>query len=193
MSEDLILKNISRHINLNQQEVEFFFSVLQSKTIRKKEFLLRPGEICRYQIFVAKGCLRNYTVDLNGFVHIGMFAVEDWWIGDLHSFLSEIPSTLFIDALEDTNVMMISKPNLELLYERIPRFERFFRILYQSSLITLAQKNMQNISSTAEDRYVNFINKYPQLQQRIPQKQIAAYLGITPEFLSVLRRKLMRS
>jgi len=192
MNFELILKNISRFINLDKIEVDFFISLLQSKTFKKKEFVLQPGEVCKYEIFVTKGCLKNYTLDNKGFEHIGMFAVEDWWTGDMHSFITQTPATCFIAALEDTEVLLISKQNLETLYESVPKFERFFRILFQNSLVTQVQRVNQSIAYTAEERYLNFIKKYPKLEQRIPQKQIAAYLGITPEFLSVLRKNLAK-
>jgi CRP-like cAMP-binding protein len=190
VTEELILKNIGRHINLDKTEADYFVSLLQSKTFKKKEFVLRPGEICKYEIFVTKGCLRSYNIDNNGFVHIGMFVVEDWWTADLHSFITQTPSATYIDALENTDVLMISKQNLEKLYEQVPKFERFYRIKFQNSLVTHVQRVLDNISLNAEDRYLNFNKKYPKLEQRIPQKQVAAYLGITPEFLSILRRKL---
>jgi len=189
MAQELILKNISRHITLDKTEEDFFISLLQQKTIKKKGFLLRPGEICRHEFFVTKGCLRSYTIDDNGFEHIGMFALEDWWTGDMHSFITQTPATYFIEALEDSEVVQISKQDLEILYERVPKFERFFRILFQNSLVTQIQRVNLGISNTAEDRYLHFIQKYPILEQRISQKQVAAYLGITPEFLSVLANK----
>ena len=192
MNFELILKNISRFINLDKIEVDFFISLLQSKTFKKKEFVLQPGEVCKYEIFVTKGCLKTYTLDNKGFEHIGMFAVEDWWTGDMHSFITQTPATCFIAALENTEVLLISKQNLETLYESVPKFERFFRILFQNSLVTQVQRVNQSIAYTAEERYLNFIKKYPKLEQRIPQKQIAAYLGITPEFLSVLRKNLAK-
>ncbi len=154
--------------------------------------MLQPGEICQYEIFVTKGCLQSYTIDRNGFKHIGMFAIEDWWTGDLLSFITQTPATYFIEALEDTEVLRISKQDLELLYERVPKFERFFRILFQNSLVTQIERINQGLSNTAEERYLNFIKKYPKLEQRLSQKLVAAYLGITPEFLSMLRKKLTK-
>lgn len=192
MDFELILKNISRFINLDKIEVDLFISFLQTKHFKKKEFILRPGDICKYEIFVNKGCLKNYTIDDKGVEHVGMFAIEDWWTGDMHSFITQTPCTCFIEALEDTEVLLISKQNLETLYESVPKFERFFRILFQNSLVTQFQRINQNIAYTAEERYLNFIKKYPKLEQRIRQKQIAGYLGITPEFLSVLRKKMAK-
>lgn len=192
MNVELILKNIGRFINLDKAEVDYFVSLLQSKTLKKREFILQPGDVCRYEIFVNKGCLKNYTIDNNGVEHIGVFSIEDWWTGDMHSFITQTPGTSFIEALEDTEVLLLSKQNLELLYEKVPKFERFFRILFQKSLVTQFERINQSIAFTAEERYLNFINKYPMLEQRIRQKQMAAYLGITPEFLSVLRRKISK-
>jgi CRP-like cAMP-binding protein len=119
-----------------------------------------------------------------------MFGVEDWWVGDLYSFLTQTPSTYFIQALETTEVLQINKAQLDELYERVPKFERFFRILLQNAFIAQQNRINQNLSFTAEQRYLDFITKYPHLEQRIPQKHVAAYLGMTPVFLSMLRKKI---
>jgi CRP-like cAMP-binding protein len=189
MNTDLILQHIARYIQLDKTEAALFVSLLQHKIIPRKEFLLRQGDICKTENFMIRGCLRVYTVDDNGVEHIVMFGVEDWWVGDLYSFLTQSPASYFIDALEETEVLQISKPNLDTLYERVPKFERFFRILFQNAFIAQQNRINQNLAFTAEQRYLEFIIKYPQLEQRIPQKQVAAYLGITPVFLSMLRRK----
>jgi CRP-like cAMP-binding protein len=189
MNFELILKNISRHIRLDEKEVDYFTSLLSSKKIRRKEFLLREGEVNTHETFINKGCLRNYTIDDKGTEHIIVFAIEDWWTSDLYSFLTQTPATFNIDALEDTEVLQISKDNLEKLFENIPKFERFFRIMFQNAFIAQQQRISSNLSLTAEERYNRFIAKYPQMEQRISQKQMAAYLGITPEFLSMLRKK----
>jgi len=118
--------------------------------------------------------------------------MEDWWVGDLYSFLTQTPATYFIDALEDTEILQISKANLDKLYVRVPKFERFFRLILQNAFIAQQQRINQNLSFTAEQRYLEFIKKYPQLEQRLSQKHVSAYLGITPVFLSMLRRKLSR-
>lgn len=190
MDTDLILQNISRHIQLNKTETDFFISLLQTKKLKRKEFLLKQGDICKTENFIIKGCLRTYTIDNNGFEHIVMFGIEDWWVGDLLSFLTQSPATYFIDALEDTEVLQITKANLDQLYERVPKFERFFRLILQNAFITQQQRINQNLSYTAEQRYLDFITKHPNLEQRLSQKQISAYLGITSVFLSMLRKKL---
>lgn len=190
MNTDLILQNIGRHIQLDQAETDFFVSLLQTKRLKRKEFLLMQGDICMTENFIVSGCLRTYTIDDNGFEHILMFGVEDWWVGDLYSFLTQSPATFFIDALEDTEILQISKINLDQLYVRVPKFERFFRLIIQNAFIAQQQRINQNLSFSAEQRYLDFILKYPQLEQRLSQKQVSAYLGITPVFLSMLRKKL---
>lgn len=192
MNYDLILRNVSRHISLNREETDHFTSLLQLKTIKKKQFLLTRDELCRTENFIIKGCTRTYTIDENGFEHILMFGIEDWWVGDLASFLNQTPSHYYIDALENTEVLQITKPDLDLLFEKVPKFERFFRIIIQNAFIAQQTRINQNLSFSAEQRYLDFISRYPAFEQRIPQKQIAAYLGITPEFLSMLRRKIAR-
>jgi CRP-like cAMP-binding protein len=189
MDNDLILQHVSKHIHLDTTEQDFFVSLLQQKSIPRKGFLLRQGEVCRTENFIVKGCLRTYTIDDAGAEHIVMFGVEDWWVGDLYSFLTQKATSYFIDALEDTEVLQISKENLDRLYERVPKFERFFRLLLQNAFIAQQNRINQNLSFTAEERYNDFRERYPQLEQRIAQKQVSAYLGMTPVFLSMLRRK----
>lgn len=190
MDTDLILKNISRHIQLDKNETSFFVSLVQAKKLKRKEFLLKQGDICKTENFIVKGCLRAYTIDENGFEHIVMFGVEDWWVGDLYSFLTQSPANYFIDAIEDTEILQISKSNLDKLYERVPKFERFFRLILQNAFIAQQMRINQSLALTAEQRYLEFVKKYPHLEQRLSQKLVSAYLGITPVFLSMLRKKL---
>lgn len=191
MNYDLILKNISRHITLTEEEKSTFFSLLQHKKVSKKEILLRAGDVAKYTNFINRGCLRVYNVDEKGFVHIALFAIEDYWISDLYSFLTQTPASMYIDALEETEVFQITHSNMELLYQNVPKFERFFRIMHQNAFIAQHQRIMKKISATAEEQYFQFIKKYPKLETRISQKQIAAYLGITPEFLSMMKKKML--
>ena len=184
-----ILHNVNRHIALTEEEAAFFTSLLQLKTIKRKTFLLTKGEINRYQSFVIRGGLCTYQIDDKGREHILTFSLEDWWVGDLYSFLTKTPTPYFIEALEDTVVLQISEPKLESLYERLPQFNKFFRLLLQAAFIAQQQRIMQTISDSAEDRYLKLVQKYPHFEQRIPQKKLALYLGITPQFLSMLRRR----
>ncbi len=191
LSYNLILKNINRFINLNQEEENFYVSLLTERKIKRKEFLIKQGQISKHDYFIIKGCLKVYTLDNKGSEHISMFAIEDWWTGDMASFISQQPGHYFIQALEDSIVLQISKSNFDLLFKQIPKFERFYRILYQRSLVSFVQRANQGISESAEERYLNFVKKHPNIINRVSQKNIAAYLGVTPEFLSLLRKKIV--
>lgn len=186
---NVILRNVSRHITLTKGEAEIFRSLLTYRRYRKRQFVLQEGDVCRQENYVLGGCLRAYHIDRDGFEHVTQFGIEDWWISDLDSFITQTPATLTIDALEDTEVLQIDPPSLEQLYERVPKFERFFRILLQNSFVAHQRRILDIIARTAEERYEDFALRYPAFLQRIPQKHIAAYLGITPEFLSRIRRK----
>jgi CRP-like cAMP-binding protein len=189
MNTSLILQHVSRYIQLDKNQAELFISLLQQKIIPRKGFLLRQGDICKTENFIIRGCLRTYSIDEDGVEHIIMFGVEGWWVGDLYSFLTQTPASYFIDALEETEIWQISKPHLDELYDKVPKFERFFRILFQNAFISQQNRINQNLAFTAEQRYLEFLQKYPKLELRLPQRQIAAYLGITPVFLSMLRKK----
>ncbi|MBX2893235.1 MAG: Crp/Fnr family transcriptional regulator [Saprospiraceae bacterium] len=190
---DLLLQNVAQHIPLDAEEAHFFTSLPKIKHLKKKEFLLRAGEVCRFETFVLEGCLRNYYLDRKGDEHILQFSVESWWTSDLYSLLTQTPATQFIDALEDSTLAVFEKDDLERLYQRVPKFERFFRIMLQNAFVAHQQRILQNIGSTGEERYLAFREKHPTLEQRLPQHQIAAYLGITPEFLSKIRGKLAKA
>ena len=181
---------VDRCIAITPEERSFFNSILEPKTIERKQHLLRAGEICRYEYYVISGCLRSYYLDEKGNEVNIMFPVEDWWLGDLVSFTYNIPSSLYIEAMEDSILWMINQENKELLFEKVPAFERMFRLMIQRSLAAIQNRLYATIAKTAEQRYQEFMEKYPAIPQRIPQHHIASYLGITPEFLSKIRRKL---
>lgn len=186
----LLEAGLSRHIQLTDEEKELLWQAVTVRKYRKRQYVLQAGDVCRHENFVVSGCLRAYYIDDAGTEHIIMFAVEDWWTSDLLSFLTQTPSKLNIDALEDTEVLQIEHLALQTLYLKIPKLERFFRIMMQNAYIAQQQRILFNISKTAKERYLYFIEKYPKLEQRLPQHQIAAYLGITPEFLSQIRKQL---
>lgn len=184
----LLLTNVSRHISLTRQEADIFRSLLTYRRLRKRQFLVQEGDVCRYESYVLKGCLRAYYIDRNGFEYTTMFAIEDWWISDLESLLKQTPATLNIEALEDTELLQIERAAHDTLLERVPKFERLFRLLLQNAYVAHQRRILGIISQSAQERYREFLQRYPQFVQRIPQKHIAGYLGITPEFLSRLRR-----
>ena len=193
MSPDLLISSISKHISLTKEEIEFFTSLLKSKKLVNGEYLLREGEVCKYESFVTKGCLKTYYLDENGLEHIIDFSIEEWWADDLYSLLTQTPSKSNIKAIEDTDILQISKTDLELLYQKVPQFERFFRILFQNAYITQREQINQALSASAEERYLMFIKKKPYADTRFSQKDIASYLGVTPQFFSSLKKKLGRS
>ena len=190
---DLILKNISRFITLTPEEEQYFTSLLKLKKVKKKAYLLQEGDISRHQYFVNKGCLRTYTIDEKGLEHIIQFAIEDWWMGDMYSFLTQTPARFTIDALEDSELLCLEKNALEELYIKIPKFERFFRHLLQNAFVALQERIIANLSQPADERYCTFITKYPDMEKRLPLKQIASYLGITPESLSRIRSSYIKN
>ena len=189
---DLLISNISKHISLTVEEIEFFTALLKLKSLVNGEFLLHEGDVCRYESFVIKGCLKTYYLDENGFEHIIDFSIEEWWADDLYSLLTQTASKSNIKAIEKTDVLQISKTDLELLYQKIPKFERFFRILFQNAYITQREQINLALSAPARERYLLFIKKKPYAEKRFSQKDIASYLGVTPQFLSTLKKKLGR-
>ena len=182
-----IIQNILQLVALNEQEIEFITSRLVLTKLRKKEFLLREGEICKYKNYIVKGCLVMYYIDEEGRERVIHLADRDHWVNDLYSFFTGNPASYFFQALEDAEVLQLSKPDLDAIFTNIPKMERFFRIRYQNSLVVQQHRIIQNQFETAEQKYQEFRQKYPALEQRIPLKYIASYLGITQQFLSVLR------
>jgi CRP-like cAMP-binding protein len=193
MSTDLILKSIGKYIGLTEEEKEYFISLLHPKELSRKQFLLKEREVCKYSAFVNSGCLRGYTVDEYGLEHVMNFAPSGWWIADMYSLLSQKSGTLNIDAIEPTEILLLSKVKQELLYHEVPKFERFFRIITENSLVAYQQRLMDNLSLPAEERYNNFCRRYPTLIHQLPKKDIAAYIGVTPEFFSRMMAKLLRA
>ncbi|MFD0796290.1 Crp/Fnr family transcriptional regulator [Maribacter chungangensis] len=189
-SHHLILNNVSRFIDLTELEKQRYISLLTEIEVRKKDFLMQAGEIAKYEYFITKGCLKVYTLDEDGAPHISMFAIEDYWTGDLSSFMSIEPSRYYIKATEHSELLGISRADYDLLFQEIPKFERFYRILYQKSLISYIRRSNHGISLTAKERYINFKKKYPQIVNRITQKDLAGYIGITPEFMSKIITKV---
>ncbi len=185
----LLIDNIQKHITLTDYEKNVFVHYLSSKQIKKRDFFIQEGDISTHCAFVLSGCLRAYSIDENGFEHILQFAVEDWWIADMLSFTSQNKGYLIIDAIENSHIALLSREHQLELFDRCPKFERYFRIITENGMVSFQQRILEYISLTAAIRYNNFAKKYPKFMQRLPQNQIAAYLGITPEFLSKIRHQ----
>src|SRR5665647_2271357 len=187
---ELLHKKITESISITDEEFDFCKTLFLPKKLRKRQYLLQEGDVCKYTAFVTKGILRSYTIDNKGTEHILQFAFEGWWMGDLYSFLTDEPSMYNMEAIENCELLLISKPSWELLLEKIPAFERYFRILIQNNLIATQQRLMGTLSETAEEKYLKLINNYPGCLQRVPQHMIASYLGITRETLSRIRGQM---
>ena len=189
MFEELF-KNIRRKIVITEKEEEICRSLFIPKKIRKRQYLLQQGDVSKYTTFVEKGLLRSYVIDDKGAEMIMQFAPEGWWIGDMYSSLTGEPAEYNIDAIEDTEALLLTNESHEKLLQEAPVFERFFRLLMQNHFIAMQRRLKGNIIDTAEEKYKNFIRLYPNIAQRVPQHNIASYLGITPESLSRIRKQM---
>lgn len=185
-----IIKNISRFVKLTPEEEKIYEDLLTLQKFPKKTLLLREGEICQFEGFIKEGCVRTYYLDENGFEVTLLFAVEDWWITDIASFNNQIPSKIFIETLEDTEIYMLTPETKEELLRKVPKFERAFRLLIQRYVVTLQNRLVNTISQPATDRYLEFIRVYPTIPQRVAQYYIASYLGVSKEFVSTIRKRL---
>lgn len=190
--QELLLRNIARFIALDEAEISFLLSSLKVKKLRKRQYFLQEGDVSKWQAFVCQGCMRVFEVDEKGVEHVIQFAPEDWWVGDLYSFYTGQPTRLNVEAMEDTELYIFDKDALDVLYEKIPKFERYFRLLMQNALIALQERVLSSMSRTASERYDDFIRRYPQIEQRVPNHQIASYLGIKPESLSRIRSQSLQ-
>jgi CRP-like cAMP-binding protein len=191
MSYTALLSSISKHITLTAEEERFIQGSFIVQHVKQNEFLENPGQPTQFFTYVNSGCLMTYYSDEKGHDHVMQFATAGWWTGDLNSLLKCVPSIFSTRALADSEVLLITKIGLDTLLEKYPKFERFFRIIFQNSLVTHQERIIQGFSTSADERYQHFLEKYPTLEQFVPLKYIASYLGITPEFLSKIRRKLM--
>lgn len=185
-------QHISRCAPINPAELEIFHSRLKHKTLKKKTLLLAQGEVCKFEAYIIKGCVKKYYIDQNGEEVILQFAVEDWWISDIGSFSEQKPSNLFIETLENTDLLIIDFESKQLLFREIPKLERVFRIMMQRAYSVLENRFYATVAHSAEARYLEFLEKYPSIPQRVPQQQIASYLGITPESLSRIKSNLFK-
>src|SRR6476659_2656149 len=187
---ELLHKKISAIISITVDELNYCKTLFIPKKLRKRQYLLQEGDVCKYQAFVEKGMLRSFRIDEKGTEHILQFASEGWWVADLSSYITGETSLVNIEALEDSQLLLLSKPSWDQLMQSIPKFEHYFRIIIQNHLIATQKRLMQSITETAEEKYLKFIEMYPQCLQRVPQHMIASYLGITKETLSRLRKNI---
>jgi CRP/FNR family cyclic AMP-dependent transcriptional regulator len=183
---------VNRCANFTDNELDIFHTLIDFKTVNKKEYLLQEGEICNFEAYVSKGCIRNYFIDENGFEVILQFAIEGWWVSDIASFHEKKPSKLYIETLEDCELFFLTYENKEELLKRVPKFEGFFRLMVQKNLSSTQNRLINTIAKSAPEKYLDFIKLYPTIPQRVTQHHIASYLGISAEFLSKIRTKLSK-
>ncbi|MDO9373052.1 MAG: Crp/Fnr family transcriptional regulator [Ferruginibacter sp.] len=188
----LFFESFNRKVPLTAEEEKQIKQYLTPKKLRKKQYLLQEGDVCRSVAFVEKGALRAYSVDDKGGEHIIQFGLEGWTIADLFSFLTGEPATYNIDAIEDSELVLISKSAQEELLQRFPKYETFTRLNITGAYLAMQRRLTSIISFTLEERYTNFISLYPDIAQRVPQHMIASYMGLTPETLSRVRQKMIR-
>ncbi|MBF2707904.1 Crp/Fnr family transcriptional regulator [Flavobacterium soyangense] len=188
-----LIEYFNRILPLDEKEIAFVEEIFKERKVKKRQFILQQGEICKQNTYVLEGCFRMYLVDPNGKEHNLQFAIENWWIGDIGSFHSNTPSKLNIEAIENSIILQVKKEDQLKLFTNYPKFYQIFRVLTENSMVGLQRRVLQNISATAEERYIDFLEKHPNLFNRISNVQIASYLGVTPEFLSTIRKKIAKS
>ncbi|EJL73328.1 Crp/Fnr family transcriptional regulator [Chryseobacterium populi] len=186
------LKYLKDKFPINDDELEMFRQVCTVKKLRRRQYLLQEGDVWNKNAFVSKGVLRTYRVDEKGVEHIIQFSIENWWAGDRQSYHTGLPSTFNIEALEDSEIVLIPKADFDRLQVEIPKFGEFTRVLLERSFIASQNRIHASISYTAEEKYADFIKTYPDITNRIPQHMIASYLGISPETISRIRNHMVR-
>ncbi len=193
MNHKPLIDYFNKILALDNDEIAYVEDVFQERRVKRRQFILQEGELCKHSTFVVEGCFRMYYVDVNGKEHNLQFAIENWWIGDIGSFYSGEPSKLNIEAIENSIILQSKKEDQLKLFVDYSKFNRIFRVLAENAMVGLQNRTIQNISSSAEERYLDFLNRHPQLFNRISNVQIASYLGVTPEFLSAIRKNIAKS
>lgn len=184
---DQLYKGIHQHVSLTDEEWELCKNNFRPKRMLKRQFLLQEGDVCRQLTFVDKGALYSYSVDSKGNQHVLRFAFDGWWIADLQSFFTDNPSTLNIEVLEDSELLILDRANHEKLLEKIPAYERYHRIIVENAYVALQQRVENALGLTAEEKYARLIERNPEFMNRVPLNLVASYLGISPETLSRVR------
>ncbi|MEE1946234.1 Crp/Fnr family transcriptional regulator [Pedobacter sp. KR3-3] len=183
------IRHIKRYVSLTDDETSLLLQQIKPLTPKKKEFLLQEGQVCRYNYFVEQGCLRMFFVNDKGTEQIVQFALENWWIADYMSFGMQRPSNFSIQAVETSQIVGLAYSQQDELFKQLPQLERYFRIMMQRAYAAAQMRVKFFHDFTKEESYLHFIRMFPDFAQRIPQYMLASYLGITPEYLSELRKK----
>ena len=187
-----ILNNIKRYVSLNESEEKQFTAIVRITKVKRRQFIVQPNFTCTHQTYVLKGAFRSYFVNDEGIEHTIQFAIEDWFISDFNSYVTQSPASLFVEALEDATIQQIAYDDVEKLCDENPKFERFFRLVAQKSFAFSQRRVLSNLGKSAEERYIEFRNLYPTIVKRVPQYTLASYLGMSPEFLSKIRKRIVQ-
>jgi CRP-like cAMP-binding protein len=193
MTTKPLIDYFEKLIPLKEEEKLIVEDIFKERRIKRRQFILQEGDICNQNTFIIEGCFRTYTVDDKGKEHNLQFSVENWWVGDIGSFHSEKPSRLYIEAIENSIILQCKKEDQIKLFVKYPKFNQIFRVLAENAIVSMQNRIILNISSTAEERYLDFVERFPNFFNRISNVQIASYLGVTPEFLSAIRKKISES
>lgn len=192
MAINTLFTSFDKYLPLDETEREDLSKRVTERRIKRRQFILQESEICKHYTFVAEGCFKKFYVDERGTEHNLQFIAENDWVMEIDSFYAEKPSRVYIEAVEPSVIFQIQKSDLIELYIDNPKFSRTFKVITETRLVEFENRILQSISSTAEERYLSFLSQYPNLSSRLPNTQIASYLGITPEFLSKVRKDLSR-
>jgi CRP/FNR family transcriptional regulator len=184
-----IIQHIRKFVDLNDSEAIVFNKYIETQHLKKKEFLIQESRVCKYLYFVEKGCLRMYFINKKGAEQIAQFALDGWWISDYKSFINYSPSDYYIQTIEESRIVSIDNQNLDKLLYELPKLERYFRAVMQEALAGSQFRSKLLYEMSKEEFYIHFSTSFPEFMQRVPQYMIASYLGITPEYLSELRKK----
>lgn len=187
---ELLIAHLRETVPLTDREVRLVEESFTGKQLKRRDMLLQAGDPSNHMRFIAGGCLRVFFLDAEAREHILQFGIEGWWVNDLYSYLTQTPAQYFIQAVEDSTVLQVHRDVLEQLFDQAPMIERFFRLKIQTAYVALQERTIKGISDSAEKRYLDFQKQYRALEQRLPQYMIASYLGITPEHLSAIRKKM---
>ena len=193
MKEDCLLRYIRNYIELTSEEEDILVSKVSIRRYLKDQYVVQEGDISKNVSFILNGCTKTFYRCPKGQEHIVMFSVEDWWITDLGSFISQDPADFNIQCLENTEVVQFTYKNLEELYTKIPKLERFFRKIAERAFVASQKRVIRNFSLTAKERYVIFKETYPEIEERVPQYLVASYLGVTKEFLSKIKSQILNN
>jgi CRP-like cAMP-binding protein len=186
------IQHLQKRVSFNKQELDELLSYFREKKVKKRQFIIQPEFVARHRTYVLNGAFRAYVIDDSGEDHTIQFAIEDWWISDYNSYIYQTPATMFVVALEDSVVLQIDYDSEQKLKAAHHRYETFFRIMAERSAAYQQRRVISNLTRTAEERYKDFVDKYPLVAQRMPQYAVASYLGMTTEFLSRIRNKKMK-